>query len=249
MLQSSVSRWHFIAAFLALGLVTAGFGLFMYSLVNRDDVEHTLPPVAERASEIITFWFGSDDGHIRLDEKRLALWASPNETQKETMAQRFIQDIKMVSDGQNKEWQHHPRGRLALILLLDPFSEILQQPKKALEENQRAMELALEGIKKNQDIDLSLVERAFFYRPLVDMESLVLQNRAVALYERLVEVAPASEKEFFGQWLEMAKQSRGIIHQCGRFPSRNEMLERPTTELERQFLQDSPPMIVPGASS
>lgn len=235
MLQSSVTRWHFIAAFCLLGAVTASLGLLMYGLVGSDDSEMQLPEIPSRAAEVVDFWFGNEDGVIQLNPALIEFWENPNEAQLAQMAV-FEQDVNLAKSGQHNYWGQQSRGRLALLLLLDPIAEHLQSQEAAFYLNKQALEVATEGMRRNQDIELSLIERLFFYRPLMDDESLAVQNRAVALYERLYEIAPASEQDYFGKWLEQAKQRRNVIYKFGRFPELNETLGRTTTANEQQYL-------------
>lgn len=240
MFQSSITRWHFIGVFLGFGLITAAFGLFIFSLADDDvAVEHTLPPVPERASTVLEFWFGNDEGKILLDGRRLALWEEPNEVQKETIRSRFTHDFKLAQQGTYDTWGLHPRGRLALLLLLDPIPHILYKgTAKDLEDDEKALKVALEGLRLNQDDDLEIIERAFFYHPLTNVESLEVQNRAVGLYERLWQIAPDDKKDYFEKWLNEAKKSRDIIHEFGRFPEPNQLLNRKSGEPENVSLDN-----------
>lgn len=238
MFQSSITRWHFIALFLGFGLLTAAFGLFIYNLADSGVVEEAeLPPVPERASTILEFWLGSDDGKIMVDERRLALWEQPNEIQKETIRSRFSHDFKLAQAGEYDSWALLPRGRLALVLLLDPIPEIIYEGTlKELADNQKAINVSLDGIRLHQDAEIDIIERAFFYRPLMKSESVEIQNRAVGLYERLWQIAPDDKKEFFETWLNQARKSRDAIAQFGRFPEYNQFLNRESTDEEKKYL-------------
>ena len=239
MFQSSITRWHFIGIFLGFGLITAAFGLFIFNLADSEvEVEHTLAPVPERVSAVLDFWFGSDEGKIVLDGRRLALWEEPNDIQKETIRSRFTHDFKLAQQGNYDDWGLHPRGRLALLLLLDSIPHIIYKgTMKDLDDDEKALKVALEGIRLNQDADLEIIERAFFYHPLTNTESLEIQNRAVGLYERLWQIAPDDKKDYFEKWLNEAKKTRDVIYEFGRFPERNKLLNRKSSAPEAQYLE------------
>lgn len=237
MLQATVTRWHFVAAFLILGAVTASLGLILYGVVGNDDVEMQVQPIPDRAGDIVDFWFGTQTGDVQLNEGLIKFWEKPNKTQIESMA-AFESEIKRAKSGQNDYWGQNARSRLALLLLLDPIAERLNNQEQAFHLNAKALEVATEGMRRNHDIELSLIERLFFYRPLMDDESLAVQNRGVALYERLYEIAPASQQEYFAAWLERAKDRRNIIYKFGRFPQLNEALGRSSTAHELKFLEE-----------
>lgn len=237
MLQSSISRWHFIAAFLILGALAASFGLVIYSLVDDDTYEVVLPPTPERADKILDYWLGGSEGKFAVSPARVQLWKSPNEKQEDEMKTYFSHDIKLV-DTDYGHWKLHSRGRLALILLTDVFAQASMSEKDYFEMNEMAAEIAMEGIRKNQDKDLNLVERGFFYRPFVYTESLAMQNRAVGLYEALLESAPSQYRDLFEFWYAQAKHNRDIIHKYGRFPERNALLKRDSTTQEEIYLEE-----------
>lgn len=209
-------------------------------MVDDNEVyEVSRAPVPDRASDLLDFWFGGvKNGVIKLDKSRIDMWEAPNETQKDILNQRFVHDISLAARGEYGHWGLNPRGRLGIILLLDRFSEILLDPLEALENNNQAVDIALTGIRKNQDIELSIIERAFFYRPLMDQERLEMQNRSVELYQRLYTSAPADLKKYFENWLKTAEEKREIIYRFGRFPERNELLERESTEQEKAYLSE-----------
>ena len=62
--------------------------------------------------------------------------------------------------------------------------------------------------------------------PLMHSENLADQDRCVALFQAL-----GRPNE-----LRYAKQHRDIIRRFGRFPHRNQLLERASTPEEREFL-------------
>ena len=69
--------------------------------------------------------------------------------------------------------------------------------------------------------------RGFFYLPFTHAEDLAQQRRGEALY------AAANDAE----GLKWAAIHREIIEKFGRFPHRNVILGRVTTEAERAFLE------------
>ena len=69
--------------------------------------------------------------------------------------------------------------------------------------------------------------RQFFYTPFMHSENMEDQNRAVELYQRL----PGEDAD---KW---ARHHRGIIEQFGRFPHRNAILGRDSTDEEKAWLR------------
>ena len=72
--------------------------------------------------------------------------------------------------------------------------------------------------------------RQFFYLPLMHSENLCDQERCIRL---LIERMPVQG----GENLLHARAHREVIRQFGRFPYRNQVLSRISTEQEKTFLE------------
>lgn len=81
------------------------------------------------------------------------------------------------------------------------------------------------------------IERTFVFMPLMHSERLTDQQQAVALSQAQVDQAIAAHKTTFSETLEAAIQHRDIIMRFGRFPHRNQILQRQSTSEELAFLQ------------
>jgi uncharacterized protein (DUF924 family) len=68
-------------------------------------------------------------------------------------------------------------------------------------------------------------------------EDLEIQNRCVKAYERLAEDAPASLDGAVAGNIDYAVRHRDVIAQFGRFPHRNAILRRDSTDEEIEFLK------------
>ena len=93
-----------------------------------------------------------------------------------------------------------------------------------------------------RDQQLPALGRAFFYLPLEHAEDLVLQERSVAAFAGLCEIAPAAQRVMFESFYDYALRHREIIARFGRFPHRNVLLGRTSTGAEQAFLK------LPGSS-
>src|SRR5690606_29648049 len=102
----------------------------------------------------------------------------------------------------------------------------------------RALEQALMGIGRGDDRALPAVMRVFFYLPLEHAEDAALQDRAVDLFEQLEREAPAGGERTFALFTDYARRHRDVIARFGRFPHRNAVLGRDTTDDEAAFLEE-----------
>lgn len=126
------------------------------------------------------------------------------------------------------QWRKFPQGRLAEIIVLDQFSRnMFRGNAKAFSQDQMAVILSQEAISLEIDTLLEPTERKFLYLPLMHSESLVIHQMAEAVYRQLGD--PSS--------LEFELKHKNIIERFGRYPHRNEILGRKSTEEEIEFLQ------------
>jgi len=189
----------------------------------------------DRIEEILHFWFG-DLQNLNLKE-RLKLWFGGGEETDGRIRDKFESDLLRAIRGDYARWEETPRGSLALILLLDQFSRnIYRDTPRAFAQDAMALGVCLRGINQGKDLALHPIERAFFYLPLEHSENLDNQQQSVRAFESLVPSAPEEMKGTFEEFLDYAIRHYEIIKRFGRFPHRNEILGRPSTEEEKEFL-------------
>ena len=134
----------------------------------------------DKAHELLTFWFG-DLGRADLPSSdRTNLWFGESEKLKNEMLQMFKTEYEAAAAGDLTKWSKTPRGRLALIILLDQFSRWAHRNStKAFAYDDLAQKLCVEGLRKKMDKSLTLIERVFFYMPLVHAEDSEKQEQSI----------------------------------------------------------------------
>ena len=81
------------------------------------------------------------------------------------------------------------------------------------------------------------IHRYFVLMPLMHSEQLAHHDRAVEGFEGLVAATEGKARsEAYRQGLLYEHKHRDIVARFGRYPHRNELLGRPSTEEERAFL-------------
>ncbi len=196
--------------------------------------------MTDKAHELLNFWFG-DLGHADLPTSdRTNLWFGENEQLKENLLQSFKDEYNAAIEGKLNHWADTPRGRLALIILLDQFSRCLyRQSPHAFAYDLEAQQLCIEGVKQQFDHSLTLIERVFFYMPLVHSENDQLQEQAIHLFQTLVSLSMAETTQVYQLFLAYAYAHFRVIKEFGRFPQRNQILGRESTEAEASFLKNA----------
>jgi uncharacterized protein (DUF924 family) len=194
--------------------------------------------MADRVHALLDFWFG-DLGVADLPSSdRTNLWFGDSEKLKETITKSFGKDYKAVITGKHKDWAKTPRGRLALIILLDQFSRYLyRNSSSAFDYDKEAQQLCIEGLRDKMDQSLTLIERVFFYMPLVHSEDVETQEQSIKLFQSLVSLSMTETTQVYQLFLAYAYAHFRVIKEFGRFPQRNSTLGRPSTPAEQAFLK------------
>ena len=99
----------------------------------------------------------------------------------------------------------------------------------------------LAGIESGQDRALHPVERLFLYMPLQHAEDLDLQRRSVERFESLAAEADDAWRADFTGNARYAREHHDIIERFGRFPHRNRVLGRASTDEELRYLAAGAP--------
>ncbi len=191
----------------------------------------------EKVNEILHFWFGSDKAKPL---SRAAIWFSATPAVDEEIKVRFEGLHHQAAKGALNNWLNYPQSCLAYIILLDQFSRnMYRNTPLAFSQDNLALQACLHGKEHKLDKDLTLIQRQFFYMPLEHAEDIHSQKLCLALMKQLVNEAQAYEPEMLDamtQGFEYAKRHYDIILNFGRFPHRNDILERESTQEEIVFL-------------
>ena len=124
-------------------------------------------------------------------------------------------------------WKQTAQGCLALILLYDQFPlNMFRGKPDSFATESRSIEISLYGIEQAFDKQLPQTQLSFFYMPLMHSEQMSHQNLSIDKFE-----AAGLESN-----LRFARHHRSIIEQFGRFPHRNAVLQRESTQAEIDYL-------------
>ncbi len=143
---------------------------------------------------------------------------------------RFEPLYERAAAGQLSGWQETPDGALALLLCLDQVPRnIYRGTPEAFATDAKARAVADWAVDREFDLRFpSEDERIFFYLPFEHSEDLDDQHRAVEL------VRTRCQNETY---LRYAVAHRDVIAEFGRFPHRNAILGRRSTEAEEAYLK------------
>jgi uncharacterized protein (DUF924 family) len=187
---------------------------------------------------VLDFWFGATGPAAEVAARQRALWFAKSAANDQIVVERFAETLVAAGKGELDDWAASPRGRLALIVVLDQFPHHIHRDHgQSFAYDALSLALAMEMIQLGEDAQVAPIERVFVYLPLEHAESMAMQDLSVALYEALANEAAAAERGLFDGFLDYARKHRDVVARFGRFPHRNELLGRTSTAEEIEFLK------------
>ncbi|TWX57668.1 DUF924 family protein [Colwellia hornerae] len=170
------------------------------------------------ADNVLNFWF---------KEVKQSQWWLKDLAFDACISRKFSAVHQAANSGELFKWRLTAKGRLAEIIILDQFSRnIYRDAPGAFACDPLALGLAQEAIAVGADQALNNIERNFLYMPFMHSESLVIHEIAVKLF---AENGVASSINF-------ENKHKIIIEKFGRYPHRNKILNRESSQAEREFL-------------
>ncbi|WP_448549386.1 DUF924 family protein [Thalassotalea fusca] len=168
---------------------------------------------------VLRFWF---------QELEPEQWWKKDQCVDRAIEERFGDLHTQAVKGELFSWRHHIRGRLAEVIILDQFSRnIFRDQAQSFAYDGMAIVLAQEAIATGQCSELTPIERSFLYMPYMHSESLPIHEEAAKLF---------ADNGIDANY-QFELKHKVIIERFGRYPHRNAILGRESTEAELAFLQ------------
>ena len=180
---------------------------------------------------VLDFWFLPADhaGHGFYRPE----WFRKDDAFDAAIRERFGPFVEAALSGTPGE--ESDEALLAHILLLDQFTRnIFRDTPRAFAGDTQALTLATALVTSGRDKNLTPWQRWFAYLPFEHSESLLDQERSVALFAAL---AREMQAPAFDSALDYAERHQTVIARFGRFPHRNAILGRVATAEEIDFLE------------
>ena len=170
-------------------------------------------------NDVLSFWFNDIEP---------STWWGKDAAFDALVKDKFLTLHEQASHCELFGWRQSAWGRLAEIIVLDQFSRnIFRDSPQAFSSDHLALALAQEAISLGKHHELTQVERNFMYLPYMHSESLIIHDLAIELYK-----ANGDESS-----IEFEVKHRDIIKKFGRYPHRNIILNRQSTNEEIAFLK------------
>lgn len=171
-------------------------------------------------ADVLTFWF---------EELTPEQWFSSSQELDDQIKQRFKSLVIMLGENLPEIVLNNPNACLAAIICFDQFTRnIFRGMPEAFQYDLKALQLALLSVEKGWDMKMTDQEKQFSYMPFMHAEDMNMQEKSLKLIGAINERA-----------LQAAQDHYNIIAEFGRYPHRNEVLGRQSTEAELKYLEDA----------
>ena len=168
--------------------------------------------------QVLDFWF---------DPENKEFWFSKSDEFDLELEEKFGHTLQQAMQCELWTWRETAEGRLAEIIVLDQFSRnLFRDHPAAFAQDPLALSLAQEAFRLDLDQQLAPDQRCFMYMPFMHSESKIIHAQALQLFEALGN--PMN--------LDFELKHKTIIDRFGRYPHRNQILERESTPEEVEFL-------------
>ena len=199
---------------------------------------NTTPVDDEVVSEITAFWLGPSLQSPESASNRRDWWYRGGTAVDEEIGARFGGSVVEACNGNLSDWLETPNGALALILLLDQFTRNLyRNTPEAYRGDSLAMVSVNHAIECAVDRKLHPVARIWLYHPFHHSELVAEQDRGIEILTDLKQHSPPDWQPYVQRSIEGWSRHRDIVARFGRFPHRNQVLGRVSTDEEQAYLK------------
>jgi uncharacterized protein (DUF924 family) len=185
----------------------------------------------ERARAVLDCWFGAPGSATHGHDRKI--WFRRDAAFDTMLRERFGMLLDAAQRGELDDWANTPPGALALVIVLDQFSRnCYRGTVQAFSGDDHALKIARRMVASGADQQLpDHLHRAFAYLPFEHDESMDSQREALRLFK------PFEADPKVASYYRSAARHAAIIERFGRFPHRNALLGRASTEEEWVFLR------------
>ena len=180
--------------------------------------------IPDKAQEILDFWFKETPSEMRFKK---------DEKFDQRIINKFLKDYEIASKNEYDDWQDNPMSCLALVILFDQFSRnMFRNNKKAFAQDQKTRLIVNDAVYSGYLEAMNVNQRFFMLLPLIHSEEISDHEMAYYLLNKYLR-----EHEGYNEIKKFWQDHTKAIRQFHRYPHRNEILGRESTEEELEFLK------------
>jgi uncharacterized protein (DUF924 family) len=222
-------------------------GVTVMNIVQRNtptEPDHT--DLKTAIGGVLAFWFGtlSQDSMPAENGEQMRRWYGKDPATDRDIRKRYSALYRKVAAALRAGWSPQAlKDRLAVIIILDQFPRNMFRDTPGMYATDNlALELARASLSDPSTDGLDLYEAMFLFMPLMHSEQIQDQEVMLAKFRQLRDRATAGGlgcQPFFEMAETFAARHMEIVARFGRFPHRNAILSRQTTDAESRFLLES----------
>ena len=177
-----------------------------------------------RAKAILDFWFVETPSEKRFKK---------DEKFDQLIREKFLNDYEKASINDYDDWQDTAMGSIALVILFDQFSRnMFRNYKKAFAQDHKTRLIVNDAVYSGYLEAMNVNQRFFMLLPLIHSEEISDHEMAYYLLNKYLR-----EHEGYNKIKKFWQDHTKVIRQFHRYPHRNEILGRESTEEEVEFLK------------
>eukprot|EP00347_Sterkiella_histriomuscorum_P009849 403339637 len=197
-----------------------------------------------RINEILKFWYGEgNDRNMQMDPGSMRKWFGSSAEMDQLITENYKEDILKFERGEYNSWITDRDGKVAAIILLDQFTRnCFRKNKQAFSYDHIALSIA-KSISDEEFLSYGIQDQMFIILPYEHDETLESQKKALHLCDLTIDKVnqipdvPDQIKNLAKAVKDYAVKHSSVIEKYGRYPHRNEVLERESTEEEVEYLK------------
>ena len=181
--------------------------------------------IPEKAQQILDFWFKETPSEKRFKKDKVF---------DKTIRDKFLNDYELASQNEYDDWQDKPMSALALVILFDQFSRnMFRNDKKAFEQDHKTRLIVNDSVYAGFLDEMDNSQKFFMLLPLIHSEEITDHDMAYYLLDKYLKDHPGLSdiKKFW-------KDHTLAIKKFHRYPHRNKVLGRESTQDEVDFLKN-----------
>ena len=180
--------------------------------------------IPERAQVILDFWFKETPSEMRFKK---------DEKFDQKIRDNFFKDYELACQNEYDDWQDKPMSCLALVILFDQFSRnMFRNNKKSFSQDQKTRLIVNDAVYSGYLEVMNVNQRFFMLLPLIHSEEISDHDMAYYLLNKYLR-----EHEEYPKIKKFWQAHTKVIREFHRYPHRNEILGRESTEEEIRFLK------------
>ncbi len=179
----------------------------------------------ERAKTILDFWF---------IQSNMEDWFKKDAKYDQKIRKLFFKDFKKAISNEYDDWQDNAEECVALVLLLDQFSRnLFRNNSEAFAQDYKTRLIVNEAVDRGYLEELQQNKIHFLLMPLIHSEDIsdhVFGHKLIDTYLKSFEYYDKIKKSWDDHTIPIKK--------FGRYPHRNNILQRKSTPEEEIFLKE-----------